>query len=171
MKKLLLGTFVLFLGFGLAACGGNNDEPEVAEDYEPEIVEEVADEEIYEEMYEIEDDSDEIEEVIDPLAADNAMLANWVDSLIDQFEDINVDDGLFFLATLGGVITGSRSGLEDLSLSTYAEGQIDIILRFLEDVQTVVVENFGDESLDFEEVRDIIIETLNSMRNILLGLE
>ena len=117
---------------------------------------------------EISGDADVANEILDAMAADNEMLAGWVDEIIVQFEDINVEDPLFFTTTIGGFLSGSRSAIEDLNVSVYALAQIDNVLSFIDDVQGLVIQNLDDDDLDLEEARDIMIETLEGMRDTLL---
>ena len=112
------------------------------------------------------------EEVGRQLTIDNEWLANWIgEDVIPQFEEINVENPLSFTATTGGFISGIRSTLNDLNASEYLVVQIDHIVSFIEDVQSLVVENVDNETLDLVEIRDTIIETLNEMRDLLSGSE
>ena len=121
---------------------------------------------------EVEPEEDEPEEVVpgevvDPFAADNEILASWIgDDLIPLFEDIDVEGVLMFTATTGGIIHGVRSTMEDSNASEYLSTQVEIVISFIEEIQTLVVENFDNDDLDLVEVRDIVIETLTEMRSL-----
>ena len=111
------------------------------------------------------------EDVASLLAADNEWLANWIgEDVIPQFEEIDVENPLGFTATTSGFISGIRSTLNDLYASEYLISQVDHIVSFIEEVQDLVIQNVDNETLDLTEVRDIIIETLNEMRDLLLDL-
>jgi len=108
------------------------------------------------------------EEIINPLAADNERLANWISDAIPIFEEIDVDEPLMFITTIGGFITGTRSTLEGISASDYVTTQIKNVISFLEEANALVAQSFDDEELDLVEVRDIIIATLTEMKNLFL---
>jgi len=109
-------------------------------------------------------------EVTDPLAADNEILASWIgEDVIPFIEDIDVEAPLMFWSSIAGFTSGTRNTLEDLNISVYFEAQIDLVLTYLEETNSFVLENADADQLDLEEARDIIIETLNAMRNIFLG--
>ena len=111
------------------------------------------------------------EEFIDPLAADNERLVNWLDEdVIPQLEEINVEDPLIFAAATVGFISGVRSTMDDLNASDYLLSQVEYIISFKEDMQNIVILNYDSEELDLIEVRDLIIRTLNEMRDLLLEL-
>ena len=111
----------------------------------------------------------EPEEIIDPLAADNAILAAWIgEDLIPLFEDIDVEGVLMFTATTGGILSGVRSTLEDSNASEYLRTQIELVLSFIEEIQTLVVQNIDNDELDLVEVRDIVLETLAEMRDLFI---
>ena len=111
------------------------------------------------------------EEFTDSLTSDNEWLANWIsEDVIPQFEEIDVENPLGFTATTGGFISGIRSTLNNLNASDYLISQVDHIVSFIEEVQSLVVQNADNEILDLVEIRDVIIETLNEMRDLLLEL-
>jgi len=139
---------IIIIMFGLVACGSGDTQVE-----EPEVV-----------VSEDEDEDETVEEVEDLFAADNEMLANWLDELISQIEEVDVESPLMFIATIGGIVSGTRSVLEGSNASAYAEAQIENILEFLEGVNGLVVQNIDDESLDLSEMRDNTVEALNDMR-------
>ena len=112
-----------------------------------------------------------IEDIADSLASDNEWLASWIsEDVIVQFEEIDVEDPLMFIATTGGFITGVRSTLDDLTASDYLIMQIDHVVSFIEEVQIVVIQNIDNETLELAEIRDLIIGTLNEMSDLLLEL-
>ena len=111
------------------------------------------------------------EEFVDPLAADNERLVNWLDEdVIPQFEEIDVEDPLIFAAATGGFISGVRSTMGDLNASDYLLSQVEYIISFKEEVQNIVVLNYDSEDLDLIEVRDLIIRILNEIKDLLLEL-
>ena len=70
------------------------------------------------------------EEVDDPLADDNEMLATWIGEVILQFEEIDVENHLMFIATTGGFTAGKCNGrVKRLRLLPLSNGKYCIIYR------------------------------------------
>lgn len=148
---LLLSIFAIVV---LAGCNSSDDRTDYLDQHES-----------YSATEPNLDISDISEEMI-AFEADNARLADWIGDVILQFEEIDVERPLMFIATTGGFITGIRSTLPELNASDYVKSQVEIVTEFIENVQDIVVENLDNEDLDLVEVRDIILETLVSMQEI-----
>lgn len=159
MKKLFGFLTILLIG-ALVACGGSDSTDEPTEVLASEVDSDTEGE------YSDEIDSDTDDSATDPLATDNEVLVNWIGDLIAQIEGINVEDGLMFTATTGGIISGTRSTMAEVNASAYLDAQIENVISFIEEVQTFVVQNFDNDELDLVEARDIMIETLITMREI-----
>ena len=155
--SILLGVFVLSVA--LVACGNNNT---ADEENEPEMVEEIEDDtDALEEEIENEED-----ETVDPLAADNERLINWINTLVLEMEEMGVEDRLSFVTSLAGIISGSEAAMEEVNISTYLSGQMDNILEIFRELRDFVNAN-DDETLDLVEMRDFTIGTLNGLIDVL----
>lgn len=163
LKKLSILLSVCALSIILLACGNNNADDDDAEENEPEIVEEI-DDDIETETLEDETENDE-EETVDPLAADNERFVTWLESVVTQIEEINIESNSFFIAALGGLVHGTRTTIEDgdVIISAYLNAQIENTLEFIEGISLFVAERFDDETLDLVEIRDTMINAMNSM--------
>ena len=101
-----------------------------------------------------------------PFAAENLIIVEWFDVVIEMMEDIDVENSMLFLATLGGFISGTTNALDDPSITAYFRIPIEGTLDFLQEVHDIILQEFDDPTLDLAEIRDIVIDTLQGMRAI-----
>lgn len=107
------------------------------------------------------------EEHANSVTTDDDILYNWLTGDVIPFvEDITLENPLHFFASLAGFVSGTRNMLEDLNTSAYLDSQIELVLTFFDDTNSLVLEHQDDDTLDLAEIQSIMLTTLEGMRDI-----
>jgi len=103
-----------------------------------------------------------------PFATQRAGLVDWFDAVIEIMEDIDVDNPMMFIASLGGFLNGTNNALNDGSISGYARVPVENTVSSLQEVHDFVLQNLSASDLDLVDVRDTTIEFLTDMQAIFI---